>query len=197
MNDKIFCIGYNKTGTTSLYAFFDSNEIPASPQVQFQANLCSYLAGNYSTFKYIIDNIYPEYRFYQDYPFSLPNFYKYIDVEYPNSKFILSVRQSSEDWYNSWLRYNQMLDSGKVHHNRKNIELIFTEVYGTPKNDVFNKERAIRSYENHIKDAVKYFGGTNKLLKLYIGANDSVKQLEEFIGFKSKHKKMLIRNKSI
>lgn len=39
---KIFCIGYNKTGTTSLSKLMENNNIRCAPQKPFEYNLESF-----------------------------------------------------------------------------------------------------------------------------------------------------------
>ena len=46
-----------------------------------------------------------EYEVFQDIPFSLPEFYRYVYKKYPKSKFILTVRSSSDIWFNSFNKY--------------------------------------------------------------------------------------------
>ena len=47
---KIFCIGFNKTGTTSLQDLLHSEGLNSGDQQIFEYNLNSYRFGNYSTF---------------------------------------------------------------------------------------------------------------------------------------------------
>ena len=44
---KIFCIGYNKTGTTSLSKLMENNNIRCAPQKPFEYNLESFFYENY------------------------------------------------------------------------------------------------------------------------------------------------------
>lgn len=46
------------------------------------------------------------YDAFQDYPFSLPDTYKVLDKAFPGSCFILSVRESSEAWLESMIRFH-------------------------------------------------------------------------------------------
>ena len=102
---KIFCIGFNKTGTTSLQRLLLDEGFIDSRQEHFEQNLDSYVLKNYSTYTGIIKTCYSTSNIFQDIPFSLPNFYKELYKEFPEAYYILTVRDSSEVWYNSLDRF--------------------------------------------------------------------------------------------
>ena len=55
---KIFCIGYNKTGTSSLDVFMKNHKFIGPNDDIFSHNLESYYSKNYHTFEYMIKNRY-------------------------------------------------------------------------------------------------------------------------------------------
>ncbi|KYK33200.1 MAG: hypothetical protein AYK22_01440 [Thermoplasmatales archaeon SG8-52-3] len=89
-NPKIFCIGYVKTGTTSLYKALS---ILGYRSVKMLRGCVKPKEG---WIKYIKSC---KYDAYTDYPMFVDNFFKEIDKAYPNSKFILTIRD-----INSWLK---------------------------------------------------------------------------------------------
>jgi len=100
---KIFCIGRNKTGTTSMAAIFRLLKITVGYQRKAELLAKKVLEGDYREFfKYV------KYEgvAFQDIPFSLPHIYKVLDENFPNSKFILTIRDSPEVWYNSLTKYH-------------------------------------------------------------------------------------------
>ena len=104
---KYFCIGCNKTGTTSLAkAFKDFNFIVGS---QGEAELLSddHFSGNNDS----IINYCMYAEVFQDVPFSLPSAYVYLDKAYPKSKFILTVRDSPDQWYKSIVNFHSKIYS--------------------------------------------------------------------------------------
>lgn len=125
---KIFGIGYNKTGTTSLSSIMNNNNISTCPQKPFECNLESYFYGNYDTITKMIKNDYYDYTFFQDVPFSLPNFYKTMDCEFPNSKFILTIRDNENEWYNSLIRFYKKLFLN-FHNPKKSEDMYMRELY--------------------------------------------------------------------
>jgi hypothetical protein len=184
---KIFCIGYNKTGTTSLTEFFKQNEYSIAPQIPFEYNLNSYFSKNHSTFVDMIKQDYNENTFFQDVPFSLPNFYKVLDTEFENAKFILTVRNDENQWYESLIRYHKQ--KFKNLYNPHNIMYVYqgwvtkilSQAYGSPKYDLYNPIILKNSYLNHIKDVKNFFKNkSDKLLVLNL-ETDSVSKLESFL----------------
>ena len=103
---KYFCIGMNKTGTTSLKFLFEDLGFHVGDQRKAEI-----LTGKFyldQNFKPIIDYCQSA-QVFQDIPFSYPDTYKYLDKAYPNSKFILTVRNDSEQWYNSVIQFHAKL----------------------------------------------------------------------------------------
>jgi len=184
---KVFCIGYNKTGTTSLTKFMRLNEFLLAPQKPFEYNLNSYVYGNSSTFIKMIKNDYYLYNFFQDVPFSLPNFYKDLDREFENGKFILTVRNDVDQWYKSLISYHKYM-FGDL-RNPSSISYLYegwvyqllTKVYGCPTYDPYNEQILKKSYIDHIQNVKEYFSNKpNKLLVLNL-ETDTPKKLESFL----------------
>ena len=97
---KIFCIGYGKTGTTSLEkALMELGYVMGN---QTGAEL---LIDNWAhrDFKQIIDFCETADAF-QDVPFCLDFTYQALDAAYSGSKFFLTMRDSSKQWFDSLVR---------------------------------------------------------------------------------------------
>jgi hypothetical protein len=65
---------------------------------------------------------------FQDVPFSFPDTYKILDKEFPNSKFILTVRDSSDQWYTSITKFHaKLFGNGNIPtwEDLKNAEYIY------------------------------------------------------------------------
>ncbi len=96
---KIFCIGHNKTGTSSLHEAFKIlglNSIHDS--YKSNALIDAAMQGNYKLLHYLND-----YQAFSDYPFF--RYYKELDYEYPNSKFILNTR-NVDNWLKSRIAHD-------------------------------------------------------------------------------------------
>jgi hypothetical protein len=98
---KIFAIGANKTGTTSLEAVFRLYGFNV-PNEQAQGVLLGKqtMLGNYEPLKHLVG----QYDAFQDVPFSLGSVYIAADCLFPNSKFILTERDP-EMWFDSFCRF--------------------------------------------------------------------------------------------
>jgi len=182
---KIFCIGYNKTGTTSLNRFMEKNNIPTAHNADFGSNLEFYHNHNYSFFTDLINKYHNEFIFFSDVPFSLPLLYIALDRSYPGSKFILTVRDNENEWYESQQRfYKRMFPNGAPEWVIK----IMTQTYKAPKDDIYNEKILKNSYLNHIRDVGNYFRGSNNLIKINLKDSNVVEKLENFIGIKFEDK---------
>ena len=137
MNTKIFCIGFHKTGTTSLaealrtlgYRVTGPNGVTDPDIAQ---NVFS-----------MTDALVEEYDAFQDNPW--PIIYKELDVKYADSKFILTVR-SSESWIKSQIR----------HFGRRETPMR-EWIYGAgcPEG---NEDIYVSRFERHNREVIDYFG---------------------------------------
>ncbi|MBM78125.1 MAG: hypothetical protein CL846_06555 [Crocinitomicaceae bacterium] len=138
MDTKVIGLGFQKTGTSSLrealkilgYKVKDTS----------QRALIPILKGNDKKIKRILKN----YNALEDTPWYM--IYEKLDVWYPNSKFILTIRDE-EDWYKSVSRHIGDLKN-PMH------EWIYGLGKGLPKD---NKKNTIEVYKNHNKNVIEYF----------------------------------------
>jgi len=100
--EKVFCVGRNKTGTTTIARAL--NELGYRVAPQRYAELLSddyYLKGEFDP----IVEFCRYYNAFQDVPFSWPLTYRVLDEAFPNARFILTVRDSAEQWCQSLIRF--------------------------------------------------------------------------------------------
>lgn len=106
--NKVFCIGSGKTGTTSLeklllhFGFTMGNQPTA--EVLSRDWLHERNAERIIRFCYTAEA-------FQDAPFGHKDLYKILDREFPNSKFILTVRNNADEWFDSLVRFHTKLFS--------------------------------------------------------------------------------------
>jgi len=98
---KIFCIGFNKTGTTSLE--FVLKTLGFSLPNLLEQLLRLVRQTGQGNFRPLIDFV-SQYDAFQDNPFSQGVLYAQVDALFPGSKFILTTRDP-DDWYRSYCRY--------------------------------------------------------------------------------------------
>lgn len=99
--NKIFCIGRNKTGTTSMLHVFKEFGFKLGHQPTAELLLKDYIARNW---KPILDYCQTAQAF-QDAPFSWPETWKQLVKRYPDARYILTYRDQ-EAWYNSITKFH-------------------------------------------------------------------------------------------
>lgn len=158
---KIFGIGFHKTGTTSLntalrqlgYSITGPNGVN-DPNIKDQLNqMCLDLVPQYDVF---LDNPWPL-------------LYRKLDLMYPNSKFILTLRPVDK-WIESI-----------VNHFGEETTPMREMIYGvgSPKG---NEEIYMIRYKQHNKEVLKYFSNRkDDLLILEISEGDGWDKLCPFL----------------
>ncbi|MBL8002779.1 MAG: hypothetical protein JNL05_12550 [Flavobacteriales bacterium] len=188
---KIFCIGRNKTGTTSLQKAFQD---------------LGYVVGDQRAAELLYDEHYFQRDFhpiidycrtaqvFQDVPFSCPYLYVALDQAFPGSKFILSVRDSPEQWYDSAVRFHAKLwgtnglpptaeQLRNAMYVRKGWAANLFRIWGTPEEEPYQKDIAIGHYERHNAAVREYFKfRTADLLVLNLAEPGSYQKFIEFLG---------------
>jgi hypothetical protein len=201
MNRKVFCIGFNKTGTTSLEKVLVDLGFHLPQLGQQIAELVPALCrGDFQSVKRYIE----QFDAFQDNPFSQGVTWAQMDVMFPGSKFILSVRDS-ESWYASYCRYAlklygvkslqevtpELLKSDRYkninhalfHIQRRNI----TSLSGvTPSEDwslMYEKDRLIKIYEERNHSVVRHFlDRPEAILVLDVSKESDTAKLVNFLG---------------
>lgn len=136
MEPKVFCIGFHKTGTTSLaVALKILGYQVTGPNGVRDPNIAANVHN-------MIDKLTKKYDAFQDNPW--PVMYRELDRKYPDSKFILTVRDSS-----AWIR-------SQVKHFGYKETPMRKWIYGAgcPKG---NEELYINRYERHNEEVMAYF----------------------------------------
>lgn len=195
-DNKIFCIGNNKTGTTSLEKFFKDHNYNVANQREAELLMDDYIDRNWKPIiKYT-----KKYEVFQDVPFSNKYTYAIMHATYPNAKFILSVRDTAEQWYNSISKFHGKLfgQSGKLAsktdlQNGLYIEKgwiwkTFIEKFGDY-DDPYNKERLINYYHAYNQEVEHYFKNNPNFIKINIADDFALEKLSNFLAIKPKYDK--------
>jgi hypothetical protein len=186
---KIFCIGLNKTGTTSMAKALTDLGFIVGDQHLAELLLDDWSVRNFkSLYNYCLTA-----QAFQDIPFSLPYSFQALDGFFPGSKFILTVRDNSEQWYNSLITFqSKFFGKGNVPTTTdfKNANYgypgfkynIFKWVYNTPEEDPYNKEIMIQQYEFYNFLVQDYFKRRpNDLLVVNLSDPGSYQKFCEFL----------------
>jgi len=135
---KVFCIGFMKTGTTTMNRALAALGYRVSPDSW--KLLQPIMKGDWKTVKQHIDR----HDAFEDNP--IPHIFKQLDKEYPGSKFILTIRDS-QSWYKS-VKFH--IDDLRTPMH----EWVFGKGKGIP---ALNESDSIRVYESHIDEVRNYF----------------------------------------
>lgn len=187
---KYFCVGFNKTGTTTLGRCFEILNLmpiaePRSKSFQF-----------ISTFKKLIDtNDYSNlieqakyYKSFQDRPWNVWDAYKYLDQHFPNSYFVLTERDP-ESWWNSvnkWLTITHKNNSEKLNRYLSHLQV-----------KELNKDKFIDAYKTYNTNIKDYFKDKDNLLIMNLEAGDEWKKLCDFLKLPIPNKQFPHANKNI
>lgn len=191
---KIFCVGRNKTGTTSLQKAFQDLGFPVGDQ-----RVAEHLYDKHyfqREFAPIIDYCRSA-QVFQDVPFSCPYLFVALDQAFPGSKFILTVRQDADQWYSSITRFHAKLwgsdgqpptaDQLKAApYVRPGWAYNLVKLYGTTDAAPYDKALLTAHYERHNAEVQRYFAHRPQdLLTIDMGAPGSYQRFIDFLGIPS------------
>jgi Sulfotransferase domain len=164
---KVFGIGWAKTGTTTLGACWEilgyKHQGPALDLVY------DLKAGRFDRILSVVERS----DVFEDWPWIL--LYKELDQRYPNSRFILTIRDTD-----SWWRSYQNMVATKT--TRPDIGEIRKIIYGF-EGGLQHKQAYIERYERHNAEVMSYFADRpNDLLVLDWEKGDGWAALCQFLG---------------
>jgi hypothetical protein len=163
---KVFGIGLNKTGTSSLGRFFEKCGYKMHEDYScIKINMALDLQNNINMDKAtLLLDITSKYDVFEDWPW--PLVYKQCLDKYPDAKFILTVRKDPEEWFRSLYYHCKKLGP------TRQIKLIYGHY--TPNHET--KKDFIEYYKRHNADVVKFFKDKpGKLLILSTDIDDKEK----------------------
>lgn len=190
---KIFCVGQNKTGTTSLAHALVELGIPVAPTLRDHDQLMERVFRDWYRDDYsrIIRFCYSA-RAFQDYPFSLPRTYAALDQAFSGSKFILTVRDTPEQWCHSFTNYylNKYWNGSYPIHSRSttaNPHSAFAlrrmrMIYGDWE-DPFDSGKLMRAYEVQNESVLSYFDSrSDDFIVINVAVDEDYMRLCSFLG---------------
>lgn len=187
--EKVFCIGFPKTGSTSLEQALKDLGYRLGAQQQGGLLLEAYAARN---FKAIVEFCLTADAF-QDSPFCFPFTYIALDQSFRNAKFILSVRDDADQWYRSLVRFHGNLFAGgriPVKDDLLKANYCYPTyvwdsmrfVWNTPEDDLYHKPSLISHYDRHNADVRDYFRRKSNLLEINLSVEGDYGRLCKFLG---------------
>lgn len=188
---KIFGIGANKTGTTSLAYAMKKLGFTVGNQREAEKMIGDWAQRDFTKIAKYCKSA----QFFQDFPFSLDYTYVYLDQAFPNSKFILTIRDSPEQWYNSLVRFHSKIwgKNGNKPTKKDLMEATYINkgrpwhtnriIRNTPEDDLYNKEILIHNYRRHNEGVLEYFRHRRQdLLVLNVADDSAYDELCQFLG---------------
>ena len=186
---KVFCIGANKTGTTSLKSFLQSAGYKVAPQKPAELMIKDWARRDFRS----VVKFAKRHEAFQDIPFSLPFTFQALDSAYPGSKFILTVRSSAEAWYESLLRATQKrlgLTGVPTAENLENDPYVYKGFTGVVTRMVYGNQTApfdkpsyLAVYESHNQAVYRYFEHRPEdLLVVDLSSPEASEKLHAFLG---------------
>lgn len=159
---KVFGIGLNKTGTTTLgRCMKEFGFRHHSFDLDLTKSVCE---GDFDPALRVID----KYDSFEDWPW--PLIYEEVDEKYPQSRFILTVRKDSSTWF----------ESLKRHADRTGPTEFRELIYGHAMPHDF-KSHHIDFYENHNSSVREYFAGRDDFIEVCWEEGTEWKELADFL----------------
>lgn len=191
---KYFCIGLNKTGTTSIAKAFKDLNFKVDDEGNAHKLLYAYEQRDFNS----IVNHAKKAEVFQDAPWSYHYTFMHVANAFPKAKFILTIRDSADQWYESLVRFHSErfgkggatptvddLKGAERPHGRsvyRNMKMRF----GISDTDPYEKTRLVDYYLDHNRMVKNYFEPIpEKLLILNLSESDGYRRFCEFIGVES------------
>ena len=186
---KVFVIGRNKTGTTSIAAVLEKLGYRLGDQIKAELLLDDWANGQFDP---ILDYCRSAEAF-QDIPFSLEGTYQALDREFPGSKFILTTRDSAQVWYESLTRFHtKIVGKGRLPTASDLQAFEYREpgwlwraqkqIYGIDEDTLYDPAIYQEHYDRYNEGAVRYFADRPaQFLSINIGDESAPTRLCEFL----------------
>lgn len=174
--DKIFCIGANKTGTSSLTEALSILGFRPCPEY-IMYNFGSPHFENFQSNKFgDLLGLINQYDVFEDRPWNHTNFYQVLDNAFKNSKFILTIRDTNK-WWDSYLRWDKKINLRNSWHYKINSQTC----YGV---DSFldHPNLAKKVYSDRNAQIINYFSNSPSFLILDIDEEDKFEKLCSFLN---------------
>lgn len=186
---KVFCIGRNKTGTTSLAAWLEASGFRMGRQAAGELLLDDWAARRFDPIVEFCRSA----DAFQDIPFSLPFTFQALDRAYPDARFILTVRESAEVWADSLIRFHSQLAGAGRTPTRTDLKAfgyrrpgwiwdVIRLTYGADVEHPYDRARLMAHYTRHNESIMDYFSTRpGRLLRLDLAEPQSGAQLARFL----------------
>jgi len=189
---KVFCIGQNKTGTTTVESVLKSLGYKMGNQVKGEMLIGEWAVRDFRNIVKLCRTA----DAFQDVPFSNDFTYEILDYVFPKSKFILTVRNSKDEWYESLIRFHTKIigkdrlptadDLKGFAYRYKGFLWEAQQIkYGIDETTVYDYKIYTDQYEMYNYRVKEYFKHrSNDLLILNLSEKNAMEKLYTFLGIK-------------
>jgi hypothetical protein len=200
--NKIFQIGFNKCGTNSINILFQDYSIPRIKCCHWDSGFLGYsMVMNERESKPLLSGKYENFGFYSDMECQFveddgstnwifmydKNHIPILDEQYPNSKFILNIRDV-DNWIKSRMSHLMGLESVKKDkdrldrlHPRIPYKELHKEFFGCS-NDEQIEHHWRQSWNEHIAFVQDYFKDRPQDLLIFDIEKDTIKKFKRFFA---------------
>jgi hypothetical protein len=195
--EKIFGIGLNKTGTTSLETIFLRSGLKCGLVRSGELAWDHFShTGDFAP----LDRYLGSAEAFQDVPFSLPRFYELLAEKYGESTFILTRRETAEQWASSITNFHSRLfsqesappsvkdlkSSGYV--RRGWIYDLLVRGLGLPPKNPYDFSALVDTYNAHNQAVRDFFAGSPRFAELIVGNESSLEHLHSVLPVTAREK---------
>ena len=210
---NVICVGLNKSGTTSFSSGLQSLGYSLYPEpVGHNTLLPDVYHRTYGSTLSALEN--ERYNLYQDMPFSLPGFYKEVYKMRSNDIYVLTIRDSVEQFVDTCLNfYKRQFSYGNINKFGENLFYRYThsnvvtvhldnlyysqfDLWGIKTFDNIEK-KLTDVYNKHIDNVVDFFEGNNiKNFKVInVSKENELENIAKWLGKESVEKNFPWLNK--
>jgi hypothetical protein len=212
--ENIICVGLNKSGTSSFTKDVSELGYNLCPEkIAHQYAFPDVYQNDFNSMISLLNN--PRYNLFEDVPFSLPKIYKEIYKNRPNDLYVLTIRNSVDNFIDSVLNYYEPYLSHKhinnfshkqfFHHNYyfvDNIRLYglhysFFELWGLENTNNI-KQKLKDLYNKHNDDVINFFESKNSsnFMVIDVSKKGELKKLTNWLNIKNNKQDFSWENKS-
>jgi hypothetical protein len=188
---KVFCVGRNKTGTTSLERALTALGYRFSTQHAGERLLQDWMRRDFRRIVELARGADAG----QDLPYSLPFTYQALDEAFPGSKFVLTLRDSPREWYDSLVRFHARItgcgDRTPTAADLKRLTYVEPgwlyraqcAIYGVGDDQLYDPDVYMSHYLVHAYSVQDYFRHrADQLLVLDVADPLAMRRLCDFLG---------------
>lgn len=211
---KIFCISFQRTGTTSVGNFFTEHGFRVARYNRTRSTRWSMkrFMGDY---KGIFNTLeFRSHQVFEDNPWFADDFYKYLYHRFPNAKFILFTRDTDK-WFDSMVSHSDGKTLGntfrhcKLYRREKEFYECFpSHNWSKDMLKIDNKLLLNDSHRKHYKDIYnlrnreiidffKYYGDNKRFIHLKLEDPNKWQKLGKFFNIKVNTDYESFKNRSI